>query len=136
MIATPRVLVLMTAFMAANAAHAATVTGGSGGVDFSGVAGIISVRINGPDGLALEILGSKLTSVSPLPDGQYQYEITGALDSSRLTASSTTKAQLNNGRSELQRSAARAQPVGVIDWGGFQIVNGSVPDASLQEEAP
>lgn len=89
-----------------------------------------SMRVTGPRGFKAESRSLTVSSSKPLPDGSYNYEITGAL--SRSDAVFDPSSNRENGRSE--DATPTRQPTGVIASGHFKIVNGAIFEPGNETE--
>ena len=90
-------------------------------------------RFNGPGEVSGESYGSSYLTASPLPDGQYSYEVwgydgnVGASRAPAVAPEQDPKQQLDNGRGAGAREmASRAQPEVKLADGYFRIENGRV----------
>jgi len=88
-------------------------------------------RFTGPGDVAVETYGSSYVSVSPLPDGQYSYEVWGygnepARMAPPVASEHSAKAQMDNGRGANATAARGFEPEVKLEDGYFRIKNGRV----------
>ena len=88
-------------------------------------------RFTGPGDVAVEAYGSGYVSASPLPDGQYSYEVWGysnepARVAPPVAAEHSAKAQMDNGRGGNATTVGRFEPEVKLEDGYFRIKNGKV----------
>lgn len=109
-----------------------TVSGNSSEVTFNDVpAGTNIVNLSTPGGEVYSVDGLAMSIEPALPDGDYQYELIGNLPvTGQITEGEIRPADPENGRDV----TITRRPTGVLESGGFRIVNGIVLDSRTMEE--
>lgn len=126
----PNYILLMGA-MFVPSAFGATASGGVSGVQLEGFSSkITAIRVDGPNGFAMESDEGRITREGGLDDGQYRYEAYGQID--MQVTPNEYKATLNNGRDGKAKRSKKA--VGRIETGSFRIEQGRVVDQKDAKE--